>query len=168
MLRPHISPRFRPDNALTNHSANAGKKTPETFGSDHFAVSTRFLFDGTAPQPVPRETPGGSDGGIRISSLLPDPPGPDSGNEWVKLMNDGHTEVDRNGWTLRDAGNNAVGLSGSIASGEVRQVDLAHGQMPLNQNGDKIALLNPAGNEVDSVEYTSGQVSSGVPINFPP
>jgi hypothetical protein len=146
------------------------KKTPETFGSDHFAVSTRFLFSGMAPPPEPGGggTPGSNTGQIRISAVLPDPPGPDGGHEWVKLKNDGGAAVDLGGWTLRDTGNNAVTLSGSIAAGAERKIALADGQMPLNQSGDAITLRKPSGDTVDSVQYTSSQVSPGVPITFAP
>jgi hypothetical protein len=145
------------------------RKTPETFGSDHFAVSTRFLFSGTAPTPEPvGGGTGSASGSVRISALLPDPPGADGGHEWVKLKNNGADAVDLGGWTLQDAANHTVTLSGTIAAGAERQIQLADSQMPLNQGGDEITLRNPAGDAVDSAGYTAGQVSPGVPITFEP
>jgi hypothetical protein len=52
-----------------------------------------------------------------------------------------------------------------MALGHERQIDLADEQVPLNQNGDNISLLNSAGNEIDSVEFPSGQISSGCQKN---
>jgi hypothetical protein len=70
------------------------KKCSQTFGSDHFAVSVRFLLSGTVPTPN-----GGGTGisGVRISALLPNPDGPDVGHEWVRLKNSGSQAVNLDG-----------------------------------------------------------------------
>ena len=138
-------------------------KSEHTFGSDHFAVSTRFLFSGTVPAPEPGDpTPQpGMSSSVRIVALLPNPEGPDPGNEWIKLKNDTASEVDLNGWTLRDEANHTVALSGTIAAGEERQIDLADGELPLNNSGDEVELIDVAGDSVDFATYTGGQASSG-------
>lgn len=145
------------------------RKTTKTFGSDHFAVSTRLLFSGTAPTPQPGggTTPAGS-GSIRITALLPDPPGADGGNEWVELTNTGRAAVNLDGWKMKDKANNEVLLTGNIAAGAKRKIQLADGQMPLNQNGDEVTLLNAAGAAVHQVSYTAAQVRVGQPITFQP
>jgi hypothetical protein len=38
---------------------------------------------------------------------------------------------------------------------------LANGQLPLNNGGDEIELLDAAGNSVHVVSYTGGQAGSG-------
>ena len=43
---------------------------------------------------------GDLDGEVHISAILPDPPGPDGGEEWVKLKNDGDDAVNLSGWKL--------------------------------------------------------------------
>ena len=84
------------------------------------------------------------------------------------MKNDGTDTVNLNGWKLRDKANHSVSLSGTVAAGSTKTVLLLNGQMPLNQDGDKITLLNPAGDTVDEVEYTEAQVSPGQPITFTP
>jgi hypothetical protein len=140
------------------------KKSSQTFGSDHFAASTRFLFSGTAPTPVG----GGDITGLRIAALLPNPDGPDVGHEWVKLKNFGTDAVTLEGWKLRDEADNAVTLSGTIAGGAELTVSLASGQMPLNNGGDEIEFLDAAGNSVQVVNYSEDQVSSGQVIQIVP
>ena len=142
-------------------------KTSETFGSDHFAVSTRFLFSGTAPGP------GGGGGGtgpitstIRIAGLLPNPMGPDPGNEKVRLRNTGTSTIDLTGWKLSDEASHIVDLTGPIASGADRVITLDPGQMPLNNGGDEIELFDSTGQLVHMVSYTGSDVVENVEISF--
>lgn len=136
------------------------KKSPVTFGSDHFAVSTRFLFAGSVP------IPGTSS--VHIAALMPNPDGADVGNEWVKLKNGTSVAVNLNAWKLRDEANHTVTLSGTIAPGDELKIELSAGQMPLNNSGDEVELLDASGTSVHVVSYSSDQVSSGVEIAFSP
>jgi hypothetical protein len=133
------------------------KKSRPAFVSDHFADSIRFLLSGTVPTPGG----GGTGGGVRISALLPNPDGPDVGREWVRLKNSGSQAVNLDGWQLRDEANNTLTLAGSIGAGAERMIMLANGQLPLNNGGDEIELLDAAGNSVQVVSYTGGQAESG-------
>ena len=143
------------------------KRSAQTFGSDHFAVSTRFLFSGTAPPPSGGDsppTPGKN--AVHISALLPNPVGTDEGHEWVKLKNVSGDAVDLDGWQLRDEANHTVDLHGSIAPGAELTIELEDGQMPLNNSGDRIELLNNSGHPVDTVSYSGTQASPGQEIRF--
>ncbi len=149
------------------------KMSAETFGSDHFAVSVRFLFGGTVPLREVRERPPVGDlvpspatSGVRISALLPNPKGLDAGNEWVKLRNDGNDAVNLAGWKLRDKAGNTMALIGSIASGTELKVHLPNSQMPLNNDGDEIELLSAKGRVAHKVRYSIGQVSPGREIRL--
>jgi len=99
--------------------------------------------------------------GVHISALLPNPEGQDEGNEWVQLKNESSAEVNLIGWKLRDKAGHTVVLTGSIPSGAELKIRLRAGQMPLNNNGDEIELLDAASSIVDKVRYTSGQVVPG-------
>lgn len=139
------------------------KKSSQTFGSDHFAVTTRFLFSGSAPP-----SSGGGGGGmastIRILGLLPNPAGPDPGNEQIRLRNQSTQSVDLDGRTLTDEGNTTFSLGGTVAAGAERVITLPAGAMPLNNGGDEIELKNDSGEVVPVVNYTSGQVTQGIEI----
>ena len=147
------------------------KKTSETFGSDHFAVSTRFLFSGTVPTPTPGA--GGGGGGVSVSStvkivsLLPNPDGPDPGNEKITLRNDGTIAVDLDGWTITDEASNSLTLSGTINAGAELIINLAQGQVPLNNGGDEIELRNDSGELVQVVNYQGSDVVSGAEVAVP-
>ena len=150
-------------------SFTLAQKTDETFGSDHFAVSTRFLFSGTVPTPepgTPTPTPSPTVAEVRIVALLPNPDGPDVGHEWVKLKNNGSEDVDLSGWSLRDEANHTVVLNGTIEAGAELQIDLLNGQMPFNNSGDEIELLNVIGDSVHFVSYSGGDAVSGAVIDF--
>jgi len=143
------------------------RKSADTFGSDHFAVSVRFLFSGTAPtrekntSNTVKQLPT-----VRISGLLPDPAGRDKGNEWVAIKNNGRALLSLSGWRLRDRAGNIVQLQGNLLPRSELKVRLVDGNMPLNNNGDDIELLDAIGRVVDSAHYTADQVSPGREIWF--
>jgi hypothetical protein len=129
------------------------------YGSDHLPVFTTFGASGEPPiLPPPIEpTPG-----LKISALLPNPEGPDEGHEWVELKNTGDSEVDLVGWVLVDRSGNELSLSGKIAAGAERKIDLAARELPLNNSGgDEIRLVNPSGNIADSFAYSGQQATQG-------
>ena len=84
------------------------------------------------------------------------------------MQSDGNDAVNLSGWKLQDRANHSVSLSGSIAAGAKRKIELADGQMPLNQGGYEIRLLNPAGETVHTVTYSGSQVQPGQTITFGP
>ena len=72
------------------------------------------------------------------------------------------------GWKMRDKAGHLVFLDGVVAPGGDLKIHLAAGQMPLNNNGDAIELLNAESQVADKVSYSSGQVSPGREIQFGP
>ena len=82
------------------------------------------------------------------------------------LRNSGGGAVDLNGWRLRDGAGHEVLLSGSIAAKRERTVELGEGELPLNNSGDDIALINADGETVHRVSYTRDQVVSGEVVTF--
>lgn len=142
------------------------KKSSSTFGSDHFAVRTLFHFSGEVPFDPDAPDPETSVVGVTISSLLPNPAGEDPGHEWVELKNNGTDPVNLTGWKLVDESNHVKALTGSIAAGSTLRINLAAGELPLNNGGDEITLFNAAGEIVSIRSYTGSQAAPGQVITF--
>jgi hypothetical protein len=81
------------------------------------------------------------------------------------VKNHGSESVTVDGWTLRDESDNTIAFSGSIAASAESIIHLAEGQLPLNNGGDEIELLDAGGNSVHVVSYSSGQAVPGQVIN---
>jgi hypothetical protein len=121
------------------------------FVSDHFPIVVRFDLAGPIqPPPVM----------VRLSLLLPNPPGDESQNEEATIAND-DGPVSLVGWTLRDLAGNSWVLDavGSVPAGEERTVRRGGQPMAMNNTGDTIDLLDADGHLVDSVTY--GVVAEG-------
>ncbi len=98
--------------------------------------------------------------------MLPNPAGEDPGHEWIELTNSGSVGVDLTGWKIRDEANHTRSLNGVIAAGETIRLILAAGEVPLNNGGDEIELLNAAGTSVNIRSYNGSQANSGQVITF--
>lgn len=106
--------------------------------------------------------------GLVIESLLPDPVGDDARDEEVTLRNQGTTAVSLQGWLLRDESGKVWTLAegGTLAPGASRTFRRLGMPMSLNNGGDEISLLDPAGAVRDSFRYIGSQ--PGVRIPLPP
>jgi hypothetical protein len=78
-----------------------------------------------------------------------------------KRSDRGSQAVSLDGWKLRDEANNTLTLAGSIGAGAELTITLVNGELPLNNGGDEIELLDAAGNSVQLVSYTGGRAGSG-------
>lgn len=87
---------------------------------------------------------------VRIVALLPNPVGPDKGNETVTLKNFGTRTADISGWHLQDRAGNMHPLSGAIAPGETVSVALEGMRMPLNNSGDDVFIFDSDAGEESS------------------
>ncbi len=142
------------DNAVAVRGNNSNR------ASDHLPVFADFTLGAVTAEPPP------ASGAPRIVALLPNPDGQDAGNEAVTLGNAGGHAVTIDGWRLRDRAGNEFMLAGSVpANGELRVV-MTTFDMPLNNSGDRITLLDPRQTPISVVEYTSDQVVSGMDIRF--
>lgn len=89
---------------------------------------------------------------LRISSLLPNPEGDEKQNESVTLLKLAPGNVDLTGWKLRDQVGKEWNLTGALST--EKQTIKRNGQpMWLNNRGDTIELISPAGQIIDSVSY---------------
>ncbi|MEN8180569.1 MAG: lamin tail domain-containing protein [Pseudomonadota bacterium] len=103
---------------------------------------------------------------IRITSLLPNPTGADAGFERLQLSNTGSIEVSLEGWSMRDRSGRRLVLHGGIEPGEIADIQLQAGEMPLNNTGDEITLIDENGKIMNAVSYTASDVIAGQSIQF--
>jgi hypothetical protein len=108
---------------------------------------------------------------LRLSEILSDPEeaGRDSAFEWVEIVNAGETPVDTAGWKIGDGkefdllpslvlqrGEFAViaGRSAKLPP-DLRVLRVADGEVGggLNNSGDVLRLVSPAGEEVDALSF---------------
>ena len=102
---------------------------------------------------------------VKIISALPDPPGEDSGNEKVSLLNVTAANVDLDGWAIEVKGKKQK-LIMALAGGEAKTVNLDSSAVRLTNTGATIRLLNPQDQVIHSVTYQKKQVKKGVTIEF--
>ncbi len=103
---------------------------------------------------------------VLIASLLPNPVGSDPGKERVTLRNTGTESVNLQGWFLQDLANQRVALEAVLEAGQDKEITLPAGQMPLNNSGDEVVLIDPEGKVRSKVAYSANDVNSGQPIQF--
>jgi exonuclease III len=133
------------DTVEIDHDLNPALGT-SGFVSDHFPIVVRFDLSGPIQPPAVM---------VRLSLLLPNPPGDESQNEEATIANDGDEPVDLAGWTLRDLAGNSWVLDavGTVPAGEERTIRRGSRPMAMNNTGDTIDLLDADGQLVDSVTY---------------
>jgi hypothetical protein len=118
--------------------------------------------------PTPTPTPTSIDYSnhlIEIVEVLPDPPGADSGKEYVVVYNRGSTTINLKGWILDDgAEEDVIGSSALVlpevvlASGQEYKVIMPSGRFALdNSAGDTVRLFNPNKELVDVMSYEQSE-----------
>lgn len=118
--------------------------------TDHFPVVVRLkLCDGPTGPP--------SAGFVRITSLLPNPPGDDTQNEEASLKNLGGQAVSLVGWKFRDLAGRiwSLDMVGTLQPGEERVIHRQGQPMALNNSGDTIELVDAGGTVVQSITYSA-------------
>lgn len=140
------------------------KRADTSFGSDHRSVYAVLKVTGEGSM----EDGNGTvvTAALRIARLLPNPRGEDRGNESVTIANGGSSEVSLDGWQLRDKAGHRFLLSGTVSAGGERTFVMDEFEMPLNNNGDEVKLLDAEGIVRDRVSYSGDQVQSGTEIRF--
>jgi hypothetical protein len=89
-------------------------------------------------------------------------PGERFTHEWVELYNPGPNAIDLSGWIIDDEHNgNGHTLPGGsvIAAGEFLLVELE--RAIFNNDGDEVRLIEPGGNPIDQMRYTSANPDVG-------
>lgn len=96
---------------------------------------------------------------IFINSFLPNPAGPDTYDEWIEVCNSGSEPANLSEWILDDIAeggskeyiikNIEIGADGDECIKFYRKET----KISLNNNGDSVRILNPAGEVADEVIY---------------
>lgn len=117
----------------------APNQTTETTNNETVETNT------TAPRNYPA-------GAVIITELYPAPP--TGAAEWVELWNATNVVIDLAGFALTDASGARTILEGSITPGAYFLVSNPKGK--LNNDGDTIALFDPANTQLDVASYPNG------------
>lgn len=114
--------------------------------------------EGDAEDEVEPEVTGPVVSDLRLSELLPNPEGNDSTDEWIELFNAGDAGSVV-GWTLTDESDTYVFGDQQLEDEEWLVVSIEDSGINLNNTGDILYLIDPAGVIVQGVEY--GEAVSG-------
>jgi uncharacterized protein YukJ len=119
-----------------------------------------------APTPTPTPAPVPTDHIVRIVAAMVNPAGPAPERETVTLLNTTSKPVALTGWQVADQLKHRQTLSGQIAAGQTRIVNVAP-PVQLSNQGGIITLLDAHGLKVDGVSYTKAQAQrEGTTIKF--
>ena len=123
-------------------------------------------------------------GMIRITEILPDPaePGRDGDVEWIELANLGAVPVALEGYELRDNAGSATLPALTLPPGSVVVVAAPDAVVPeavavrlagpisngLGNGGDRLALVSPVGDAIDTLSYGTDTTYDAPPLPAPP
>lgn len=109
------------------------------------------------PEPPPEPQPINYPTGIYINEIMPSPEGADAEEEWLELYNANDFEVDLAGWQIKDKigaiktyicpAETILSASGFLV------IKRPESNITLQNSGDELALLNPAGEIIDLIAY---------------
>src|SRR5581483_8312327 len=138
----------------TNPNTTTDNSTPDTSATDTGSNSSGASGGSSTPA---------YSNSVVISEFLPNPDGPDDGEEWIELYNNSDSSVDLSKWILDDSskdgsiGSSAYTLpAGSIVAADAYfVVDLPEKSFALNNTGgDTVRLFHPDKQLVTQVSYT--------------
>lgn len=93
---------------------------------------------------------------VYINELLPSPEGPDKENEWIEIFNEDN-DFNLSGWQITDVLGKTQVYSFSqgtiIKNNDFLVLPGSLTKITLNNDGDSVLLVNPAGETIDSVSF---------------
>lgn len=96
---------------------------------------------------------------VVINEFLPNPAGSDMENEFIELKNTGSEDVDLSGWQLDDVEGGsapyAIAAGITLGAGGVKAFLRSETKIALNNTGDSVRLLDPAGVARSSYVYSA-------------
>ncbi len=92
---------------------------------------------------------------ITFTEIVPSPEGPDDENEWIEIYSNNEFEIDLSGWVIKDSLGRTTEyiLSARIPAFSYLILKRPETKITLNNDGDKLTLLNPDKEIIDSVEF---------------
>lgn len=105
------------------------------------------------------------DENLKITEIYPNPQGPDSGAEWIEVVNSGSVPIYMHQWIIDDGAlldpigsNNYQIQSPTINPGEYVQLIIPAGNFALNNSGSEtVRIFNPTKVLIDSVVYSDAK-----------
>ncbi len=114
----------------------------------------QFSFLPPTPQPSP---PSFFPKNIIFNEILPSPSGPDSENEWIEIFNPNNFDVDLTGWKIKDNEGKTTEFilpqGTKIPARGFLVLKRPETKITLNNSGDRLELLSPASEIIDSVSF---------------
>lgn len=186
-----------PDGTITSRSWDFGNGQTSTATNPSVTYSTAGTYpvsltvtdnagaSNTTTTNVTVTAGGGGPANVIINEVLANEPGSSTSGEAIEIVNIGGTAADISGWTVRDgtsvrhtfaAGtmlqpDKAITVFGgsSAIPGGIVAVPASTGGLSLANGGDSVVLKDAAASTVQSMTYTSSQVSTdGVSLNRSP
>ncbi len=103
---------------------------------------------------------------IVINEFLPNPVGTDTASEFIELKNTGSDSVDLSNWRLDDVEGGSAPYTLPVATvlgpGSIKAFFRSDTKIALNNNGDTVRLLDPAGEVKSSHAYSSSDEGQSV------
>jgi hypothetical protein len=95
---------------------------------------------------------------LNINEFIPNPDGSDEENEWIEIYNAGETEVNLNGWKLKDASNKEYNFNNNkkILAGEYLVLSRPQTKITINNDAETLTLIAPAGEVASQIQYSGG------------
>lgn len=153
LVSPRMLDWYETGSAAVFDGEDAVVGNDRTRASDHVPVYADFVVEARAsPHSAGRAV-------LRIAALVPNPRGRDMGKEEVTIANLGPADADLAGWRLRDRAGGVYPLAGRVPANGTLRVRLAGNRMPLNNEGDDIALVGPDGGVVHAIRYGAEQAT---------
>jgi len=96
---------------------------------------------------------------VVFKEILPNPSGKDTDGEWIKIINTGDKSIQLSGWTISDESGRIFTFSKlknenqSISKNEELILPYSVTKISLNNNREKLDLLNSNGEIEDSISY---------------
>jgi hypothetical protein len=91
------------------------------------------------------------DAALQLNELYPSPD--KLSTEWIELLNSGPEPIMTNGYLIRDAANNTLPLPSQLVESD--RFLIATATSLLNNSGDTVYLINPAGEIIDIATYSA-------------
>jgi hypothetical protein len=104
---------------------------------------------------------------VVIKEFLADPIGPDTGAEYISLLNNGSTTASLSGWQLKDKSGKTFSLSGySLPAGKELRLFSSATKITLNNSDETVSLFDASGKLIDELVLAGKAVSGQVTVEM--
>ncbi len=102
---------------------------------------------------------------MTIKEFLPNPTGKDTEGEYIVLLNNNEQTINLAGWSIKDSSGKVFKLdSHTLAPNEELKLFYTTTKIALNNDGETIFLITPAGQIADELGFT-GAIQEGAVVS---